>query len=195
VLVSDLLDGTTLADGARPKDAGAASRVLVEAFRAAALDAGLAPADPRPSHVVVMEDGALGLLGAGVARPVDRDRARLALDALDALTADEPERFAATVEGSGLLPRAEALTAHALLRELLADFLGGPATLDAGALLALADRAAEEMPDLFALATAAAPQPQDLALGRMLAQLVNVLARLEATEDWPALARAGSSAG
>ena len=136
-----------------------------------------------------MPDGALGLLGAGVARPVDRDRARLALDALDALTADDPERFAKTVEGSGLLPRAEALTAHAILRELLEDFLAGPTTLDAAALLALADRAAEEMPDLFALATAAAPQPQDLALGRMLGQLVNVLARLEATEDWPALAR------
>ena len=56
VLVSDLLDGTTLADSARPKDPGAAARVLVEAFRAAALDAGLAPADPRPSHVVVMAD-------------------------------------------------------------------------------------------------------------------------------------------
>ena len=112
-----------------------------------------------------MADGALGLLGAGVARPVDRDRARLALDALDALTADDPERFATTVEGSGLLPRAEALTAHAILRELLEDFLAGPTTLDAAALLALADRAAEEMPDLLraghrGVSPAAGPRPR-----------------------------------
>ncbi|HEV2812229.1 MAG TPA: AarF/UbiB family protein, partial [Solirubrobacteraceae bacterium] len=65
VLVSDLLDGTTLADGGRAADPGAAARTLVAAFRAAALDAGLAPIDPRPSHVLVRADGSLGLLGAG----------------------------------------------------------------------------------------------------------------------------------
>ncbi|HEX8085137.1 MAG TPA: AarF/UbiB family protein [Solirubrobacteraceae bacterium] len=188
VLVSDLLDGTTLADGARPEDPHGAARTLVEAFRAAALQAGLALVDPRPSHVLVRADGSLGLLGAGVARPVDRDRARRALDALDALAGDDAAAFASVVSAAGLLPDAEALDAHALLRELLAGFLDGPARLDAAALLDVADRALAAIPDLFALATAASPAPQDLALGRMLGQLVAVLARLEATEDWPALA-------
>ena len=189
VLVSDLLDGATLADGARPADPAAAAAALVAAFRTTALEAGLAPVDPRPSHVVVLADGTLGLLGAGVARPVDRDRAARALDALDALADDDPGAFAAVVAGAGLLPADEARTAHPLLREVLAEMLDGAATLDAAALLGFADRAAAVAPDLLALAPAAAPQPQDLALGRMLGQLVAVLARLEATADWPALAR------
>jgi hypothetical protein len=189
VLVTDLLDGTTLADGARPDDAAAAARALVEAFRAAAIGAGLAPIDPRPSHVVVKADGSLGLLGAGIARPVDRERAGQALDALDALAADDAAAFARIVSAAGLLPAAEAQEAHAVLRELLGDVLAGPVRLDVALLLDLGDRALAATPDLFALAAAASPQPQDLALGRMLGQLVAVLARLEATADWPALAR------
>lgn len=189
VLVSDLLDGTTLADGARPDDAPGAARALVEAFRAAALHAGLAPVDPRPSHVVVRPDGSLGLLGAGVARPVDRDRAALALDALDALGAADADAFAAVVARAAVLPEDEARAAHRVLRALLGDFLDGPETLDAAALARAGERAIGALPDLTRIASAASPQPQDLALGRMLGQLVGVLARLEATEDWVALAR------
>ncbi|HEV3000849.1 MAG TPA: AarF/UbiB family protein [Solirubrobacteraceae bacterium] len=189
VLVSDLLDGAALAGGARPPDPAAAARALVAAFRAATLDAGLAPVDARPGHVLVRPDGTLGLLGMGVARPVDRARAAQALDALGALAAGDAEAFATVVAASGVLPAAEARTAHALLRELLGDLTAGAATLDAAALRAVAGRAARAAPELAALATAAAPEPQDLALARMLAQLVAVLARFEATADWPALAR------
>jgi predicted unusual protein kinase regulating ubiquinone biosynthesis (AarF/ABC1/UbiB family) len=189
VLVSDLLDGATLADGARPPDPGAAARTLVEAFRAAALGAGLAPIDPRPSHVIVRGDGTLGLLGAGVARPVERDRAALALDALNALGAAVEAAFTTALSRSGIVPAADAAVAFAALRTVLADFLDGPAKLDAPTLSRAAGRGVDALPDLVRIGSAAAPQPQDLALGRMLVQLVGVLARLEATEDWVALAR------
>lgn len=189
VLVTDLLDGETLADGARPKDAGAAAHALVDAFRAATLEAGLAPIDPRPSHVLVRRDGSLGLLGAGIARPVERERAQQALDALDALASDDPAAFAKVVASSRILPAAEAREAHGVLRDLLDGLLDGPARLDAAALLGITDRALAATPRLFALAAAASPQPQDLALGRMLGQLVAVLARFGATEDWRILAR------
>jgi hypothetical protein len=189
VLVSDLVDGTTLADGGRPADPAAAAQALVAAFRAAALDAGLAPVDARPGHVVVRRDGTLGLLGMGVARPVDRERATLALDALDALAGGDESAFAAATQSAGVLPAAEAQAAHPLLRDVLGELAAGPATLDAAALLAIGERAESAAPRLASLATAASPQPQDLALGRMLAQLVAVLARFEATLDWPAVAR------
>ena len=192
VLVSDLLDGETLVDGARPRDAAEAARALVGAFRAAALDAGLVPVDPRPSHVLVRADGTLGLLGAGVARPVDRERAAQALEAFDALAdAAGAERFAAVVARSDLLAEAQARDAHGVLREVLGELLEGPAPLDVAALLELGDRAMAAISDLTALAAAASPRPQDLALARMLGQLVAVLARLEATVDWVELARAG----
>src|SRR3954447_4844917 len=84
VFVADLLDGRTLADGARPKDPVAAARVLVTAHATAAR-AGLVLLDPRPGHVVFLADGRIGLLGIGQARPVDRERAGRALDALTAL--------------------------------------------------------------------------------------------------------------
>jgi ABC1 atypical kinase-like domain len=189
VLVSDLLDGETLAAGARPRDPAHAARTLVAAFRAVALDAGLAMVDPRPSHVLARDDGTLGLLGAGVARPVDRSRAAQALDAFAAAAdASGAGRFAAVVAEAGLLSEDEARDAHPILRQVLGELIEGPATLDSGALLALGDRAADALPDVVALAAAASPQPQDLALGRMLGQLVVLLARFEAREDWVALA-------
>jgi hypothetical protein len=190
VLVSDLLEGETLADGARPTDPAAAARALVASFRAAALGAGLVPIDPRPSHVLVRPDGSLGLLGAGVARPVDRDRADRALRAFAALAEQGgADAFATLVDDAGVLPSAQARDAHTVLRDVLGDVLDGPARVDVDALLAVGERAIASLPALMSLASAASPQPQDLALARMLGQLVAVLARMEPTDDWVALAR------
>jgi hypothetical protein len=75
-----------------------------------------------------------------------------------------------------------------VLRSVLGALLDGPATLDAAALLALGERARDETPALARLAMASAPRPEDLALGRTLGQLVAVLARLGAREDWVTLA-------
>ncbi len=90
VMVSDLLRGTTLHEGAVPDDPAAAGTALIHAHVSAARDAGIAMLDARPGHVVVLGDGRLGLLGAGVARQVDPERVRLALVALAALRDDDP---------------------------------------------------------------------------------------------------------
>ena len=129
-----------------------------------------------------------------MARPVDRERAAQALDALHALADPDPAAFEATLAPTGILGAREARPPTRRSRDVLDEFLGGPATLDAAALLALGDRAAIAAPDLATLAAAAAPQPQDLALGRMLGQVVALLARLGATEDWVALSRPASGA-
>lgn len=188
VFVADLLEGETLADGARPADPGAAARALVTAHVAAAHHAGLALLDARPGHVVVLAGGGIGLLGAGVARPVDRARVERALVALAALHDDDAGAFAETVAAAGVLPADAARTAHGLARSALGPLATGPALLDAAALHDVALRAADVAALAFGLMPAVTPHPDDLWLGRAAGQLVATLARLEATEDWPALA-------
>jgi predicted unusual protein kinase regulating ubiquinone biosynthesis (AarF/ABC1/UbiB family) len=188
VLVTELLDGETLAAGARPADPGAAARALAGAFRAIVLDAGLAPFDIRASHVLVRDDGSLGLLGLGVARPVDRERARLGLDGLAALRAGDEAAFGRVVSELEVLPSDRAGDVFAVLRAVGGELADGPATLDAGAIRALGTRAARETRTLAGFAMAGSPRPEDLPLARMLGQLVAVLARLGATEDWAEVA-------
>lgn len=186
VLVADLAPGETLA-GARPADPAAAARALVDALRGATLDAGLAPVDLRASHVVVGPRDELALLGMGTSRPVDRDRARRALTALRALAGDDAALFGERVEATGLLPAAEAAEAHGVVRAVTGALLDGPAVLDAAALRGVGERAWQAAPELARPAAAASPHPEDLALGRAFGQLVAVLARLRAREDWAAL--------
>jgi len=186
VLVAEWAPGATLAGGARPDDAPAAARALVAGFRAAVLEAGLAPVDLRASHVVV--DGPdLALLGLGVARPVDRARAQQAVDAFAAVAGDDRGAFVDALVAMDLLEEDAAAEAFGIARRVLGDLLAGPVRLDAAALRDLFARTAGEAAALVRVATAAAPQPEDLALARSLAQLVAVLSRLRATEDWAAL--------
>jgi hypothetical protein len=188
VLVTELAPGATLASGARPADPGAAARSLVAAFRSAALDAGLAIVDPRPTHVLV-EGDRLSLLGAGVARPVDRERAAQALGVLAALADADEEGFVRSAAATGVVGEDDARAAYAIGRELLGDALAGDTTLDAALLRDVGAQAEARVGALARLAMAAAPQPQDLALGRMLGQLIGLLARLGAEENWVALVR------
>jgi predicted unusual protein kinase regulating ubiquinone biosynthesis (AarF/ABC1/UbiB family) len=190
VLVSEFLDGETLADGARPADAGRAARALIAAVRAATLETGLAPVDLRASHVVVGPRDDLGLLGLGTSRAIDRERARRALDGLGALAGHDADAFAERIAATGVLSAEDAAAAHPVLREVAGALLDGPATLDAEALRDTGVRAWRAAPRLAQLATAASPHPQDLTLGRTLGQLVAVLARLGAREDWAAIIKA-----
>ena len=187
VFVAQLLDGPTLDEGAQPADPDAAAGALVGAHVTAAR-AGIALLDARPGHVVVLADGRIGLLGAGLARSVERERAALALDALAALRADDAGALAAAVSKAGLLDEDSARRAHALARSALGPLVEGPARLDAGALRDVLVRAAGVAHGAFALVPAARPHPDDLWLARAAAQLVATLARLGADHDWPALA-------
>jgi ubiquinone biosynthesis protein len=164
VLVTDLLEGATLADGARPDDPGAAARALVAVHVAAARGAGLALLDVRPGHVVILPGSGIGLLGAGVARPVDRGRVEQAIAAL-----------AATRATPGLA------------RTVLGPIADGPTRLDAPALKKLAERGFGVVGAAYALAAEADPHPDDIWLARATGQLVATVARLEATADWPEL--------
>src|SRR4051794_24010785 len=80
ILVTELLAGPTLA-AAEPGDPADVARTLVAAHVTAAR-AGLILTDPRPGHVVLLDTGGVGLLGAGLARPVDRDRVTAGLETL-----------------------------------------------------------------------------------------------------------------
>ena len=186
VLVSEWLAGPTLHE-AEPGDPADVARTLVAAHVAAAR-AGLILTDPRPGHVVLLDSGGVGLLGAGVARPVDRDRVGVALDALVAYRAGDQDGFAAVVaDRLQLLPTGDALKASALSAVILGDLLSGEARLDGPALAGVIQRALEHLTAGLALAATVTPHPHDLAIARSIGQLASVVARLDATEDWGGL--------
>jgi predicted unusual protein kinase regulating ubiquinone biosynthesis (AarF/ABC1/UbiB family) len=187
VLVTDFLEGPVLG-AATPDDPSRVARALVRAHVTAARG-GLALTDPRPGHVILRPDGGIGLLGTGLARPVDRDRVRAALAAAAALRADDGDAWAdALADDLSLLPRDRAEEALALTREVLGPFAAGPARLDPAAAGAGADRAVARLGPALRLAAAARPAPTELGAGRGTGQLVAVLLRLQAEEDWLALA-------
>jgi hypothetical protein len=194
VLVCELLEGRTLADPkAKVADPAAVARTLVAAHVAAAR-AGLVLTDPRPGHVVLMPKGRIGLLGAGLARPVDRDRTTAALAALVAWRAGDQDGFAAIVaDRLDLLPTADAIKAYGLAAVVLGEVLNGPATLSGPALAAIAERGLDHLAAALQLAATVTPHPHDLAVVRSVGQLASVLARLGATEDWGALMLAGDA--
>ena len=188
VLVTDMLEGRSLADGARPADPGATARALVGACLTAVERSGLALTDVRPGHVVVGGDR-IGLLGAGVARPWSRERMQAAAAALAALRdPDGADDLAAVLETRlGMLPAESARAAHSVLREIAGDLLTGSARLDAAVLRQVGRRALALAPELAGLAARATPRPEDVSAFRAIGQLVATLAWLEATEDWAAL--------
>jgi ubiquinone biosynthesis protein len=189
VLVAERLEGPTLAQaGAGAAPAGTAATLL--RAHAAAARAGHVLLDPHPGHVVLLPDGELGLLGAGVTAPLERDRLDAALDALEALRGADEAAFATAVgdRGLGVLGKEPAGAAFALLRHLGAALLAGPRRLDAPYLGAVAEEAARQVGPLFRVAMRATPHPEDLGPARGLGQLAALLARLGEEEDWPALA-------
>lgn len=188
VLVSDLLRGTTLRDGGRFDDPGAAATALVHAHVSAARDAGLALLDARPGHVVVLPDGRAGLLGAGVARQVAPERVAVALDALRALRDDDPARLAAAAEAAAMVPADAARVAHPPLRAIAGPLAAGRTLLDAAALRALAERGDAEAPALLRLVPEVAVSADDVWLTRSTGQVLALLGRLGAEADWAAAA-------
>jgi hypothetical protein len=188
VMVSGWLEGPTLEE-AEPADPGGVARALVRAHMDAAR-AGLVLVDARANHVVLLESGEVGLLGAGGAVSGDRARLERQIALAATLRAAEPAGFATVAhEDLALLPdRDRAGAAHLLLRAILGDIVTGPALLDAAALAAAGDAALDRLPDVIAMVARATPEPRDLWLGRGTAQLSAVLAWLGATEDWVGLA-------
>jgi predicted unusual protein kinase regulating ubiquinone biosynthesis (AarF/ABC1/UbiB family) len=193
VLVSDLLDGPTLASRP-PDDPSAVARALIAFTLGAPRAVALAPADPRAENVVLLEDG-IGLLGVGAARAVERARAERGLEALGALRASDRAGFVAAVQGLALLPAEAADDAYDLLDELVGDLVRGPVRFDAAAVSDLIDRALAAVVRALPLTERLTAEPADLWPLRMLVQLAALLGRLGATEDFCALALAAGGDG
>jgi predicted unusual protein kinase regulating ubiquinone biosynthesis (AarF/ABC1/UbiB family) len=194
VLVTDLLDGPTLAE-AQPDDPGEVAAALLRAHVQTTVRAGLVLTDARPGHVVLLSGGGIGLLGAGVARPWPAERLQGLLDSLAALrNPDGADDLAALAERFGVTTADEARAAHPLLREILGDLITGAARLDHDSLAAAADRAAAAIGRLFAIGAHVMLDPADIGAIRGAGQLVATLAVLGATEDWVALARDAATA-
>ena len=188
VLVTELLEGPTLADGSVPADAGAVARALVAFHCGAPRAVALVAADPRADHVVLREGRGIGLLGTGAARSVDRARLDAALDALATLRARDAGALAAAVGRMRLLPAGEARDAYALVDELAGELVRGPVRVQAALLADRTERALAALPRARPLADRVTPDRADLWPLRMLGQLAALLGRLDVEEDWAALA-------
>ncbi len=188
-MVSEWLDGSPATELSAEE-----AELLIAAHLVAWRDAGLVPTDARPSHLLRLEDGSLGLLGLGLARTADRDRMALHVAAFTALADPDPAAFVAALEPLEILPEDAAARAHAILRDVLGPFVGGEATLDAAAVHDVTLRAFERMSDLLSLAAGVAPDPKDIGPARMAGQLAATLARFGVTADWPALVARASTA-
>jgi hypothetical protein len=195
VMVSELLEGPALdAPGAGVPDPAGLARTLLRVHLGLGRRAGIAPADPRPGHVLLGPDGTVGLLGLGVHAPVDRGREDALLAALRALRAGDAAAFDAAVARLVLLGAGEGAAVMPLVAGVLGELVAGPARLDAAALAALADRAARALDELVPLAGRVTLALGDLWPLRGLVQLAALLARLGLEEDWVALAIAAGAA-
>jgi predicted unusual protein kinase regulating ubiquinone biosynthesis (AarF/ABC1/UbiB family) len=194
VVVAERAAGTPLDDPAALDgvDRTAVARRLVKVFCGAPAALGMVLADARAAETYVDADGTVTLQWVGAGREVDARRLEAAVGAAQALRIDDAEAFSLALKALGLLERDDALTAHALLRDVLGPLVAGPALLDAAALRAAADRVLDRARELLALAARVKVQPEDLWALRALGHTVSLLARLEVEEDW--LVLGGSAA-
>jgi predicted unusual protein kinase regulating ubiquinone biosynthesis (AarF/ABC1/UbiB family) len=188
VHVSAFLSGPTLADSA-PADPGHVARTLIRVYAGAPKAIGMVLANPRPNDVVFMDDGTIGLIGPGAARPVDPFRHEEIQAAAAALQTGDRKAFVAAVSKLDLLPDKAAGEAYDHIAELLGPLLmNGPARLDDAALADAGEAALERIDVLVALAGKGKPDPADVWPARMLGQLTTTLAKLGAEENWLELA-------
>jgi predicted unusual protein kinase regulating ubiquinone biosynthesis (AarF/ABC1/UbiB family) len=187
VQVSQYLKGPTLAD-VEPDDPGAVARTLIRVYVGAPRAIGVVLANPRASDVVLLGDGAIGLIGPGAARSVDPARLESVAGLVEALRARDEDAFAAALVALGALPEDAGRDAYGHVEALLGPLLmDGPARLDDAALAAAGEGALAVIDELVALAGKATPDPADVWPARLLGQLATTLARVGAEEDWLAL--------
>jgi predicted unusual protein kinase regulating ubiquinone biosynthesis (AarF/ABC1/UbiB family) len=189
VLVSEWVDGVPIAQAPDPD--AAAARLLVFAI-GAARSAGAVHADAALDDVLVLADGRLAILDFGATRAVEAERVDLSAAALEAFAEDDAAAFAGAVAKLGWLPETDGGDAIELARHALGELAGpGTARLDSAAVVAARDRLLHERPEALArLIAAGALPPLDLWPARGIAQAFGVVARVGATGDWLALARA-----
>jgi hypothetical protein len=187
VLVSEWVEGVTLSSVPDPDEA--AARLTIFVIGAARF--GVMHADPDPDDVRVHPDGRLTILDFGATRAVVPERVESAQKALEAFATDDAGQLGAALETLGALPASEGATVLELGRHALGEFAGpGPARLDTPAVRAARDRLAARPDALERLAQYGSIAPEDLWPARAVGQLFAVIARLGATGDWLALARA-----
>jgi predicted unusual protein kinase regulating ubiquinone biosynthesis (AarF/ABC1/UbiB family) len=192
VLVREWVDGTALAAVDAPDGPAAA---LVE-FVLGGCPAGIMNAGLTGEDVFVLRDGRVAVIDFGTCCVVDRARLAGALEALQALRADDGERLADTLADLGWLARKDAPEALALMRELCGELLGSEAVrLDAKVVGDAGRRLAPRRERALALVRSGSLAPPDVWPARGVAQLFATIARVGATGEWSRLALSALSDG
>jgi hypothetical protein len=185
VLVTEWADGQRLDDDGLDQATRDTAAARLVTFVIGGLRAGLVHADPNPADVLVRPDGALTILDFGATKAVEPARADLALELVEAYTAQDPDATGAALQHLGLLPSTHGATALELATHVLGD-LGGPqpTRLDTPALLAARGRLFESPNEAVELILAGALPAQELWPGRGIAALFGTIARVGATAPW-----------
>jgi predicted unusual protein kinase regulating ubiquinone biosynthesis (AarF/ABC1/UbiB family) len=103
-LVSDHLPGQPLLSGAVVADPAAAMAALTSLTLESALTHGLFWADPAPEHLMVLDDGTLGLVGTGTVGHLPIDLKVAGIRFLRAFLSGDPEGQAEAMRLAGAVP-------------------------------------------------------------------------------------------
>lgn len=201
VLVAEWVEGepfaAVLARGAADRDRY--GEILARFHAGAMLHTGAFHADPHPGNHLLLADGRVAFVdfgSVGAARP-----AWLAaiFDAMAAADAGDGDRLTRDLAALGYLAAPERVDGAALLEQVVARGAwllgGGPVTIDRALGERLRAVQARSADDPAGLAPHARVPARDVLAGRMAVCLGAVLARLEATAPWGAIAREHRSGG
>ena len=194
VLVSEWVDGTPFAEvlGRDQAERDRYGEILVRFFAGAMLHTGAFHADPHPGNHLLLADGRVAFLDYGATGRAEPAWLAGLLDAGEAAERGDGERFKRDLADLGYLGSPERLDGSHLLAHLEAT--AGPllsddaVRIDAGLARAAGEAQAEHAGVVEDLLRHGRLPARDLQAGRMAAGLAVVLARLEATAPWGAIA-------
>jgi predicted unusual protein kinase regulating ubiquinone biosynthesis (AarF/ABC1/UbiB family) len=149
-------------------------------------------ADPHPGNLIALDDGRIAFLDFGTVGQMSPARVDLMKRTALAAVADDAEAFHAAINDLGYLARPDRLAGKRLLEAMRASgswFLEDrEVTIDAPLVRAAISSTSDPRSGFYDVIRNGRMPPQDILFRRMEASVVSVLAMLEATANWSAIA-------
>jgi predicted unusual protein kinase regulating ubiquinone biosynthesis (AarF/ABC1/UbiB family) len=149
-------------------------------------------ADPHPGNYLLLEDGRVAFLDFGLVREIDMNTLQCLLELVQALIADDKERGRKALESIGILnkrtPEIEAVWEHLMM--LNAPVLEDrPFKIDPPLVQGIAGAGFDPRSPAFQTLRKVGIPGIMITFNRMTFGVASILARLETTQNWQAIAR------
>ena len=149
-------------------------------------------ADPHPGNYILLEDGKIAFLDFGLVRSLDPGTLKMLVEVVQALIENDKERGRAALEGLGVLnprtPEVDAVWEH--LKMVNSPVLEDrPFRIDPPLVQEIASAGFDPRSDAFQTMRKVALPGVLVTLNRMSFGVASILARLEVTANWQAIAR------